>query len=183
MRKIGSILLPVVLAAALLSGCDFFRGLAGRPTSADIARKRDSLETAVRLQAEEAERQLALEQRRADSLAARERYVRDSLSAEQELRDRRVMVLTPAKLKGLYHTTLDRKYYVITGSYRERVNAVKKQQILAAAGYESEIISFYNGFHAIGAGATDHVAEALASLKDMQANRLCPADGWILMNE
>jgi len=170
-------------AALLLSGCDFFRGLAGRPLSGDIERKRDSLETASRLRAEETARLLALEQRRADSLAARERYVRDSLTAEQELQERRVMRLSPAQLKGLYLTTLDKKYYVITGSYRERANAVKKQQSLQDAGYDSEIISFYNGFHAIGAGATDHIAEALSLLKELLGRKLCPEDAWILVNE
>ena len=172
-----------LLLLLMLSGCDFLRGLAGRPTSEDIARKRDSLETVQRLRAEEAARLLAAEQRRADSLAARERYVRDSLSAEQELRDRHVMRLTPAQLKGLYHMSLDRKYYVITGSYRERANALKKQRSLSDAGYESEIISFYNGFHAIGAGATDHVAEALSLLKELLGKKLCPTDAWILVNE
>ena len=103
-------LLLLFAAAMLVTGCDFFRSLAGRPTSEMIAAKRDSLAEAARLEAEEQARLAAAEQQRLAAIAAAEQFSRDSLAAEEEIRAAKIMVLTPGKLKGLYQTELDKKY-------------------------------------------------------------------------
>ena len=51
------------------------------------------------------------------------------------------------------------------------------------AGYEALLISFRNGFHAIGAAPTDSVTVVLSSLKAMKAGMVCPGDAWILLND
>ena len=55
----GKVLISLALCSVMLSGCDFFRGLAGRPLSSEIEAKREKIELALREK----------EQRRLDSLA------------------------------------------------------------------------------------------------------------------
>ncbi len=165
------LLLVLTAVTGLVTGCDFFRSLAGRPTSEQLALKRDSLAEVARVKAEEEARLAALEQQRLAAIAAAEQFSRDSLAAEEEIRTSKIMVLTPEKLKGTYNTQLERKYYVVAGSFRERPNAEKK------------LISFRNGFHAIGAAPTDSVTVVLSSLKQLKAAKVCPNDAWILLND
>ena len=176
-------LLLLLAAATLVTGCDFFRSLAGRPTSDVIAAKRDSLAQVARLEAEEQARQAEAERQRLAAIAAAEQFSRDSLAAEEEIRAAKIMVLTPGKLKGLYQTELDKKYYVVAGSFRERQNAEKKLRNVQEAGYEAVLISFRNGFHAIGATPTDSVTVILSSLKQLKDGKICPNDAWILLND
>lgn len=178
-----TVILLLLAAAMLVTGCDFFRSLAGRPTSDVIAAKRDSLAEVARLEAEQQARLVAAEQQRLAALAAAEQFSRDSLAAEEEIRASKIMVLTPGKLKGLYRTELDKKYYVIAGSFRERPNAEKKLRGVQEAGYEAVLISFRNGFHAIGAVPTDSVTVIVSALKALKAGKVCPNDAWILLND
>ena len=176
-------LLLLFAAAMLVTGCDFFRSLAGRPTSEVIAAKRDSLEAVARAEAEEQARLAEMEQQRLAAIAAAEQFSRDSLAAEEEIRASKIMVQTPEKLKGAYNMQLDRKYYVIAGSFRERANAEKKLRNVQEADYPAVLISFRNGFHAIGACPTDSVTLILSSLKAMKVDKVCPNDAWILLND
>lgn len=181
MKKTALLLLLGV--ALLATGCDFFRSLAGRPTSAQLGVKRDSLARVAAAEAAENARLAALEQHRRDSIAAAEQFSRDSLAAEEEIRASKIMVLTPDKLKGLFRTELSRKYYVIVGSFRERPNAEKKLRGVLEAGCPAELIRFGNGYHAIGALPTDSVTVILSSLKRLKAEKICPNDAWILRND
>ena len=70
-----AVMLPVVFVA---SGCDFFRKLAGRPTSVQIEAMADAIDQ------EEAE--TAARQARQDSLDAVKKYSADSLAAADSLR-------------------------------------------------------------------------------------------------
>ena len=60
----------------MLSGCDFFRGLAGRPLSSEIEAKREKIELALREK----------EQRRLDSLARISKIESDRLRSAETLR-------------------------------------------------------------------------------------------------
>ncbi|MBR4234247.1 MAG: hypothetical protein IKR96_06950 [Bacteroidales bacterium] len=177
------LLLVLTAVTGLVTGCDFFRSLAGRPTSEQLALKCDSLAEVARVKAEEEARLAALEQQRLAAIAAAEQFSRDSLAAEEEIRTSKIMVLTPEKLKGTYNTQLERKYYVVAGSFRERPNAEKKLRNVQEAGFEAVLISFRNGFHAIGAAPTDSVTVVLSSLKQLKAAKVCPNDAWILLND
>lgn len=182
MRKIAGILLSLTLAGLFLQGCDFFRTLAGRPTSEDLALLRTEREAHLRevalLESEQAKR----EQRQRDSLAAVEQFLRDSTEAEAQMKEMKLMRLRPEQLKGLYRTTLDRRYYVVMGSFRERANAEKKRGQIEAAGYRAEVISFNNGFHAIGAEPCDKITDALKAVLTLRQEPFCPADAWLLDN-
>ena len=171
----------LIFALALcltLSGCDFIRTLAGRPTSAQVEELHRQ-----QLAQEEARHQAildSLERRRqqmADSLAALETHLLDSLSQAKGT------VLNPSKLGGLYTTKLETQYCVVVGAFRNRYYAERKLKACEKAGYTATIVSFRNGLNAVAVCPSNSLNEALKSLKQLRGTEVCPKDGWILVNE
>lgn len=174
-----SVILAFTLAAVLVSGCDFVRSLAGRPTSEELEEKRIAIE---RVQAEERYRARLdslekVRKRMADSLAALEDHLLDSLSQAKGT------LLNPAKLGGLYTTKLDARYYIIVGAFRTRSYAERKLTQCNEAGYTATIISFRNGLLAVGVSPSDSLNDTVRRLRELRGNGICPEDGWILVNE
>ena len=174
-----SVILSLALAALLLSGCDFLRSLAGRPTSGDLEEKRAAIERAQ----EEARHQATLDslekvrQRMADSLAALEAHLLDSLSQAKGT------ILNPTRLGGLYTTKLESRYYIVVGAFRTRSYAERKLNRCSEAGYTATIISFRNGLLAVAVCPSDSLNETVKRLRELRGNGICPPDGWILVNE
>ena len=173
----------LLLSALALTGCDGFRRLAGRPTSADLA----EMQVAVLLR-QKAERDAAY-QPRIDSLRQVEKAVadslaaRDSLAALDSLRKMNGMILKPSAMGGLYTTQLDYRYYIVVGAFTMRSNAEALLDRVQKAGYTGTLISFRNGYNAVGVCQTDHLPTAFASLKKVSTESFCPPDAWILVNE
>ena len=175
MRK--SVIL-LVLGAVLITGCDFVRTLAGRPTAAQV----EDLHR-QQLAAEEARHQAVL-----DSLEQVKRHMEDSLAAlEQHLLDSlsqaRGTLLNPAKMGGLYTTKLDSKYYIVVGAFRNRAYAERKLKQCNQAGYTATIVSFRNGLLAVAIYPSDNLDRTLKTLRQIRGNEICPQEGWILINE
>lgn len=165
----------LLLAASMLTftGCDFFRTLAGRPTSAEIEARRLEI-----LRAEEAAIQARL-----DSMKVVEQVMRDSLAALDSIRQYGGTILNPAKLGGLFATKLDARYYIIVGSFRSRSNAEALLVKAADRGYAPALISFRNGMVAVGLCPVNCLKDAMAALKEVKKETFCPSDVWILLNE
>ena len=176
MRK--SLIPLLLLAALLLGGCDFFRSLGGRPTSADLEAKRVEL---ARIEEERHQARIdsmrRVEQAMADSLAALETRLLDSLS------QRRGTLLNPTKLGGLYTTRLQTRYCIIVGAFRTRNYAEKKLEKCNEAGYPATIVSFRNGYNSVAICPSDTLSVTLARLKALRGTSVCPKDAWILVNE
>lgn len=172
--------LVIVLALSLLlvTGCDFVRTLAGRPTSAEVEQIRLD-----RIAAEEARHQARLdsmarlEKALADSIAAREAFLLDSLSQAKGT------ILNPTKLGGLFTTKLESKYYIVVGAFRGRYYAERKLKSCNDAGYTATIISFRNGLLAVAVCPSNDLNETLKTLRQLRGKGVCPADSWILINE
>jgi hypothetical protein len=172
----------LVISAFLLTvlvsgGCDMFRSLAGRPTSADIEAMR--VELAAR-EAAEAARRDSLERaaREAEAEAARIAAALDSLGSMKGF------LRTPARLGGLAKgSEPSSKYCIVIGSYLDRANALKYSEKLTAEGFPSEAVSFRNGFTTVGVCPTDNPADLLASLRRVRQQKFCPKEVWILLNE
>lgn len=168
----------VVIVPLLVTGCDFIRTLAGRPTSAQVEALRQE-----RIAREEARHQAVLdslaqvEKQMADSLAALETYLLDSLAQT------RGTVLNPSRMGGLFTTKLESKYYIIVGAFRGRDYAERKLKACNDAGYKGTIISFRNGLLAVGVCPSDKLHESLETLEKMRGTGICPKDGWILVNK
>lgn len=170
-------LIFALAAVLLVTGCDFVRTVAGRPTSAQLDEIRKE-----RMAAEEARHQARLdsmaraEKAMAETLAAREAQLLDSLTQAKGT------VLNPSKLGGLYTTKLESKYYIVVGAFRTRSYAERKLTQCNQAGYTATIISFRNGLMAVAICPSDNLEETLKTLKKLRGTEVCPQDGWILMN-
>lgn len=171
MKKIMIVLMGLSLFA--VTGCDFFRQLAGRPTSADIEAKR--LEILI------AEQQAA--QARLDSLMKQQQIAKDSLAALDSIAQYGGTILNPAKLGGLFATRLEARYYVIVGAFRVRANAENLLLKAKNAGYEPALISFNTGLIAVGLCPCSNVVDAKDALKKVKTEKFCPKDVWVLLNE
>lgn len=168
------IILISVFAAMLLSlgGCDFFRKMAGRPTSADIAQKRAIIE-----------KEEAGHRARLDSLKMVEKAMADSLSLIDSILAMQSSVIPAGSLEGLRTSKLKNHYYIVIGAFSLEANCEKMIAKAEARGYECVKIPFSNGFTSVGICGTDILAEAFASLRKVRTEAFCPSDVWVLVNE
>ena len=169
-----SALLLCILAAG---GCDMFRSMAGRPTSADLEEIRVEL----------ARREAAAEQARLDSIARVKKAREDSLAraaALDTLQKMKGVMRTPARFGGLASgAALDSTYYIVLASFRDHSNAERFSEKMATNGYASAIIPFRNGFNSLGLSPTTSPVVLLSELRRLRKESFCPKDIWILVNE
>ena len=177
MRK--SFALLALISLFTLTGCYFFRILAGRPTSEDIEVRKLQM-----LRAEQ-----ALHQARIDSLKRQEAMLRDSIAridsiaALDSIHQLGGSILNPSALGGLFATRLESRYHIIIGSFRTRSNAEKLLGIASERGYSPMLISFRGGLMAVGVCPSNTLVDAYHALEKVRPEPFCPNDVWILVNE
>lgn len=142
----------MTLVATAVTGCDFFRRLAGRPDSEWIEAKAEAIR-----QEEEALRI------RQDSLERARKAEADSLAAADSVR------LANHRYR----------FCVILGSFSSKENAERYVEEIAAKGYKCELLSFRNST-AVGVCPTDDEEQAKKSLSELQRQDFCPNGAWIL---
>lgn len=142
----------MTLVATAVTGCDFFRRLAGRPDSEWIEAKAEDIR-----QEEEALRI------RQDSLERARKAEADSLAAADSVR------LANHRYR----------FCVILGSFSSKENAERYVEEIAAKGYKCELLTFRNST-AVGVCPTDDEAQAKKSLSELQRQDFCPNGAWIL---
>lgn len=141
----------LALSVTLLTGCDFFRSMLGKPTSKDIE--------ALRVQ-QEARRKAA-----DDSIAAA-KAAQAQIKAAQEAEKAE---LTPTF-----------RYYVILGSFKEFKNAKDFAELLTLKGFAPQQFEFENGFRAVGVCGTDNPAQAYSKMWDFYGEPfLGNAEPWV----
>ena len=178
--KKAIIIAAMAASVCVLGGCDFIRTLAGRPTSSEIAAKREQV-------AKETE----LVRQRKDSIEAaasleRERirkWVADSLALEDSLRRSGDDVVKSSERMGISHASLTNRYYVMIGAFSSSANAARQAARAEKAGYKAAVIPLKNGISAVGVCPTNSLTEICAALKKVRQEPFCPADAWILKNE
>ena len=171
----------ILLAAVVMmtvTGCDFFRKLAGRPTSDEIEVKR--LEMVADLEAKAA-RQKAIE----DSLALVAKNEADSIEACRYIKENKVRIYEASRLGGIVEDGVrpERygRYRIVVGAFKDQKNAQKKLTAVGNAGdFAPHFIRMRNGMIAVAACPVDQIQNALAGLKELQSAGACPEDGWIL---
>ena len=148
--RVVKLIMTLAAAAMLLTGCDFFRSLVGKPTSKDLERMR----------------QEALEQER--------------LQREQDSLNRvRALELEQARIAAENSLENAGKYHVILGSFKVEGNAEKMYAMLEKNGYKPRVIEFNNGFEAVSVAAYNDYREALRAMEDIMEYQFCPEDVWI----
>ena len=169
MKQFHSIFLLVLLSLSL-SSCDLFRKIAGRPTSADIEKKRSALEMEQKAHND-----------RLDSLKLLQTQISDSLAALDSIRLQGSSIVEARQLTDQEKSRLPYSYYVIVGAFGNPENAGRFAQQASEAGYPSTLIRYRNGFTAVGVCPTDRIVDAYESLKSVRQSGLCP-DAWTLNN-
>lgn len=142
----------MTLIATAVTGCDFFRRLAGRPDSEWIEAKAEAIR-----QEEEALRI------RQDSLERARKAEADSLAAADSVR------LANHRYR----------FCVILGSFSSKENAERYVEEIATKGYKGELLTFRNST-AVGVCPTDDEEQAKKSLSELQRQDFCPNGAWIL---
>ena len=148
--RLSVILLSVTF---VVTGCDFFRVLAGRPTSKEIEAKRAEI----------------LRSAQDDKVVAQDD--KDSLQVVKP----EVTEPVPARPTGE-----KKRFYVIMGAFSSRENAEKYAERIKSFGYEPEFFGFTEGRTAVGIGGTDDPEEAKAFMKELKGQDFCPEGVWIL---
>ena len=168
------IMAMAALAASicLLGGCDFFRQLAGRPTSRDIEAKRLRIE-----------REAEAHQRRLDSLKLVQKQISDSLATLDSLKNAKESMISTRQLATKREHELPYRYYVMIGSFSSPANAERQAGKAEQAGYPATLIPFRSGFVSVGICPSNSLTEVYASLRKLRGERFCPKDAWILNNE
>ena len=174
--KLYNIVLALLLGA-VLSGCDFFRAVAGRPTSGEIIVMKEAIEN----------ERLAKEAARLDSIAAVARLeearaaARDSVLLDSLGKAR--VLYHPARFGGIREADTQARYMVAVGSFQSRPFAEKKLAASREAGFEGAIVTFKSGLNIVGLCPSDRLSEVYSALMENRGKGVFPKASWILVNE
>lgn len=178
-----SYILLLLASMSMLVSCDFFRMVAGRPTSADIEDKKEAIVRVEQLKAEQARLdsiRVAKEQAR----LAEEKAKSDSLDALANIKDNNCRMYLLSSYKGLASGELQHRYYVVVGTFKEVANANKYVKWASKfPGMDPVKIHFKSGKIAVGVSPSDKVVDLSGKLADVKSKPFCPKDAWILVNE
>ena len=182
------ILIPVALAA---TGCDFFRKLAGRPTSDQIA----AMAEAIRL--EESARiadslRKALAEPQEDSAATTPAPATPAAKAASTPTAFSPVTATttpaaaaPATAPSAPATATPapagdlKRFYVVMASFGNSANANKYASILEAKGYPATILK-RGSYQVVAVCGTDDEAAIKQSFDEIRRQDFCPQGVWII---
>jgi cell division septation protein DedD len=182
------ILIPVALAA---TGCDFFRKLAGRPTSDQIA----AMAEAIRL--EESARiadslRKALAEPQEDSAATTPAQATPAAQAASTPTASSPVTATttpsaaaPATAPSAPATAAPapagdlKRFYVVMASFGNSANANKYASILEAKGYPATILK-RGSYQVVAVCGTDDEAAIKQSFDEIRRQDFCPQGVWII---
>lgn len=174
MRRVLPVLVIMLSVALMATGCDFFRVLAGRPTSKDIEAKREQI-----LRSAQDDKIAAP----SDTVASTEQPV----STGQAEAKPDTVVAAPSRPAGDKDPSTSsgagtgkKRFYVIMGAFSSRENAERYADRIKGFGYEPEFFGFTEGRTAVGIGGTDDQEEAKAFMKELKGQDFCPEGVWIL---
>lgn len=145
-------LLIAIILITSLSSCDAVKGILGLATSKDI---------------EKAKMELA-------EKAKRDKFIADSIAAIRLDSLAKAEADSLAKIK-----MLDKRYYVIIGSFLEDANATDMINILKKEGYTPRLIPFKNGYKMVAAASSNSFNEARKMQDKIEYIDASPYDIWI----
>ena len=170
------ILIPVALAA---TGCDFFRKLAGRPTSDQIA----AMAEAIRL--EESARiadslRKALAEPQEDSAATTPAPATPAAQAASTPTASSPVTAATAPAAAAPAPAGDlKRFYVVMASFGNSANANKYASILEAKGYPATILK-RGSYQVVAVCGTDDEAAIKQSFDEIRRQDFCPQGVWII---
>jgi cell division septation protein DedD len=190
MRK-ARIIVAFALSASLLHGCDFFRILAGRPTSREIEEKRRAILLMDTAPAQEPEDTVILA---VPAEPAVEESAKPASQPAPTQASETKQAAKPAAAPGGIRVSTRKaelfaepkptyRYYVMIGTFGSRDNAVRLSGKAGEAGYPVSLLPFANGMTAVGVCPSDDFGDICASLEKLRKESFCPKDACILKIE
>lgn len=168
MKKVIGLLF-ICLAGLFFTSCDFFRSLAGRPTSEQI--KSASVK-------ENASSELCCGQQEDEAT------VKAKKNSEYEMVHRHGRLNVPF---AYTHTdsplkyTPDHKYYIVVGTYRKKPTLDKMLSDARACGYDPVLLEFSNGLISVGLLPCDELGQAIDAYATVKMEKFCPGDACVLI--
>ena len=157
------ILVILLSVSVMVTGCDFFRVLAGRPTSKEIATKREEILRSAQDDRTPVEPGMADENH-------------GMTDEKPGVTEEAAEPVRPAVTKS----GEKKRFYVIMGAFSSRENAERYAERVRTFGYEPEFFGFTEGRTAVGIGGTDDAEQAKAFMKELKGQDFCPDGVWIL---
>ena len=201
MRK-AIIIVAFAVTASLVHGCDFFRILAGRPTSREIEEKRKAIllldamlpqnqSDTVRLdtRAEPAAGTPAPSEVQPASEPAKEPAKEPARepAAKQEVRQQSAPAggirVETRSASAFADPKPAYRYYVLIGTFGSRDNAVRLSGMAGEAGYPVTLLPFANGMTTVAVCPTNDFGDVCAALEKLRKESFCPKDACILKIE
>lgn len=178
MRRI-TVICTCALLALGVTGCDFFRFVAGRPTSSDLRLKQEQI-----LAQEEADRAAERERAVRDSLEAVARHRADSAAAVEFFTAAKVSQIHSASLPGLRTLEIPSRYCIVLAGFSQPENADRFSARLQEAGYPSVVLKYPRGNNSlVGVCPTDDVVVLREGYEKVRQEKFCPKDAWILVRD
>lgn len=175
MKRILTITALVITVAAV-SGCDFFRMVAGRPTSSEFRQKKEKVEatTCCGDCASCADREACPHHGGCPGHAC----------ASSEA-DAIVEAALPVPVNAVspQRAVFNHKYYILVGTFVQKENADRMYKAVSSKGYEAERIQFPGGRTAICICPSDNLADIVEPLGRVLKEGFCPKDVCILKQE
>ena len=170
----------IVLLVLVVTGCDFFRMVAGRPTSSELEARR--VENTLR---ERAEREAqARAQAVRDSIAAAEKAVVDSTAAESFFRELRVMRIPSRSLRGLKTDDFPYRYCLVLAGFSQPGHGEKFSEQLKAAGYEPAILRYTRSSSTVvGICPTNRFGDLKEAYEKVRTEKFFSRDAWIFIKD
>lgn len=173
MRKRLEICLMLLCVLPALSGCDFLRKAAGRPTSADIEIKRQQIVLAEQRR-REVEDSLAREE------CLRQQRLTDSLAVMDSLAKAGCLIRNQSETGRIVGKTLSARYWLVTGAFRKPENARRRCERMEASGFTCEIVSFGSGLDVVLAAPNNTLRGIYGDYRRYVESEFKTPDVWIL---
>lgn len=159
-----------------LTGCDWLRKMAGRPTSADIE--------AIRQRIAEDEAEL---QARNDSLVLAQALARqaeaDSVAALDSFATAGCYFRRPSELGGIRSSSIPARYAIAVGAFRKVANAQRLSERFDKEIYKPAVVVSGMGLNIVLVCPTDNIKDLYSTYAAFRNTPLCPKDAWVLVNE
>lgn len=179
MKKVFRILL--IFSILCVSGCDFLRRVAGRPTSAELQDKAAKLEA---IAAKEAEKKAQI-----DTAALREAEMKAAAALEEEINaalhelSRKGVTISSAFGYGKPLEPIRNKYNIVAGVFRNAESAENLVQKAKAAGFGAYLTAFSGGVNAFFLDGGDNPKDFADKISRAIEEGLCPSDTWIYVKK
>lgn len=169
LKKCSLGLLCAIMSLSL-TGCDFLRTIAGRPTSEE----------------------LAVIEKAAQEKLVREQVVKDSLAvvAAREAAEREAEAFWSSKdaprivdastLKGLAFRDVEFKYLIVLGSFSKPENVVSFTKRLSEAGYEPVVLKYNYGTQIVCVCPSADKSSLMQACAKVSKEPFCPGNYWII---